>query len=200
MSLAEKLRYLREVEGSLRGFGRPMTQLELVRAVQKELGKPISQSYISQIENGARPHLTQGTRSLLAKFFKVHPGFLVDDPPGYHTELISDLRTTEGKLDVWLLQGAERFASDPEISQVLIQTARQTDTRSCFLLLGAILDTPDLAERLLEALKPASVSSLGEKRRRRIWPGQLSIWSVSWRASFSACSRSWEECAGVCRM
>jgi transcriptional regulator with XRE-family HTH domain len=168
MSLAEKLRYLREVEGSLRGFGRPMTQLELVRAVQKELGKPISQSYISQIENGARPHLTQGTRSLLAKFFKVHPGFLVDDPPGYHTELISDLRTTEGKLDVWLLQGAERFASDPEISQVLIQTARQKDTRSCLLLLGAILDTPDLAERLLEALKPASVSSLGEKRRRRI--------------------------------
>jgi len=168
MSLAEKLRYLREVEGSLRGFGRPMTQLELVRAVQKELGKPISQSYISQIENGARPHLTQGTRSLLAKFFKVHPGFLVDDPPGYHTELISDLRTTEGKLDVWLLQGAERFASDPEISQVLIQTARQKNTRSCLLLLGAILDTPDLAERLLEALKPASVSSLGEKRRRRI--------------------------------
>jgi len=168
MRLAEKLRYLREVEGSLRGFGRPMTQLELVRAVQKELGKPISQSYISQIENGARPHLTQGTRSLLARFFKVHPGFLVDDPPGYHTELISDLRTTEGKLDVWLLQGAERFASDPEISQVLIQTARQKNTRSCLLLLGAILDTPDLAERLLEALKPASVSSLGEKRRRRI--------------------------------
>ena len=168
MRLAEKLRYLREVEGPLRGFGRPMTQLELVRAVQKELGKPISQSYISQIENGARPHLTQGTRSLLARFFKVHPGFLVDDPPGYHTELISDLRTTEGKLDVWLLQGAERFASDPEISQVLIQTARQKNTRSCLLLLGAILDTPDLAERLLEALKPASVSSLGEKRRRRI--------------------------------
>jgi len=166
VSLAEKLRYLREVEGSLRGLGRPMTQLELVRAVQTELGKAISQSYISQIENGARPHLTQGTRSLLAKFFKVHPGFLVDDPPGYHTELTSDLRTTEGKLDVWLLQGAERFASDPEISEVLIQAARQKDTRSCLLLLGAILETPGLAERLLEALKPAE--SLGERKRRPI--------------------------------
>src|SRR5215470_18217332 len=166
MRLAEKLRYLREVEGSLRGFGRPMTQLELVRAVKQELRKAISQSYISQIENGARPHLTQGTRSLLARFFKVHPGFLVDDPPGYHTELISDLRTTEGKLDVWLLQGAERFASDPEISQVLIQTAREKDTRGCLLLLGAILDTPGLAERLLEALKPAE--SLGERKRRPI--------------------------------
>jgi len=166
VSLAEKLRYLREVEGSLRGLGRPMTQLELVRAVRQDLGKPISQSYISQIENGARPHLTQSTRSLLAKFFKVHPGFLVDDPPGYHTELTSDLRTTEGKLDVWLLQGAERFASDPEISHVLIQAAREQDTRGCLLLLGAILDTPGLAERLLEALKPAE--SLGERKRRPI--------------------------------
>src|SRR6184192_1471127 len=154
MSVAEKIRYLREVEGSLRGLGRPMTQLELVRGIRKEIGKTISQSYISQIENGSRPHMTQSTRTMLARFFKVHPGFLVDDPEGYHTELTSDLRTTEGKLDVWLLQGSERFASDPEVSEVLLKAAREKDTRRCFLLLGAILDTPGLAERLLEALKP----------------------------------------------
>ena len=112
MTLAEKIRYLREVEGSLRGLNRPMRQLELVTAIRKEQGKSISQSYISQIEGGSRPHMTQSTRSLLAKFFKVHPGFLVDDPEGYHTELTSDLRTVEGKLDVWLLQGSERFAGD----------------------------------------------------------------------------------------
>jgi hypothetical protein len=53
--------------------------------------------------------MTQSSRALLAKFFKVHPGFLVDDPEGYHTELTSDLRTTEGQLDVWLLQGSEAF-------------------------------------------------------------------------------------------
>src|SRR5882672_3045599 len=129
MTLAEKLRYLREVEGSLRGLSRPMTQQELVRAVRKEQGKTISQSYISQIENGTRPHMTQSSRTLLAQFFKVHPGFLVDDPPGYHADLVSDLRTTEGKLDVWLLQGAERFANDPEVSDVLIKAARQKDTR-----------------------------------------------------------------------
>ncbi len=29
---------------------------------------------------------------LLAQFFKVHPGYLVDDPEGYQTELISDVR------------------------------------------------------------------------------------------------------------
>jgi transcriptional regulator with XRE-family HTH domain len=154
MTLGEKIRYLREVEGSLRDMGRPMTQQELVRAIRKELGKTISQSYISQMESGSRPHMTQSSRTLLAKFFKVHPGFLVDDPEGYHTDLVSDLRTMEGKLDVWLLQGSERFASDPEVSNVLIKVARDRDTRQCLILLGAILDTPGLAERLLEALKP----------------------------------------------
>jgi transcriptional regulator with XRE-family HTH domain len=153
MTLGEKIRYLREVEGSLRELGRPMTQLELIKAIKKELGKAISQSYISQIESGSRPHMTQSTRALLARFFKVHPGFLVDDPEGYHAELTSDLRTTEGKLDVWLLQGSERFASDPEVSDVLIKVARE-NTRQSFILLGAILDTPGLADRLLEALKP----------------------------------------------
>src|SRR2546430_16271486 len=154
MTVAEKIRYLREVEGSLRGLSRPMTQLELVRGIRKEIGKTISQSYISQIENGSRPHMTQSTRTMLARFFKVHPGFLVDDPEGYHTELTSDLRTTEGQLDVWLLQGSEHFASDPEVSNVLIKCAREKDTRRCLLLLGTILETPGLADRLLEALRP----------------------------------------------
>src|SRR6267378_3266684 len=143
MTLGEKIRYLREVEGSLRDLGRSMTQQEIVRAVKNELGKSISQSYLSQIERGSRRHMTQSSRTLLARFFKVHPGFLVDDPEGYHTELVSDLRTTEGKLDVWLLQGSERFASDREVSEVMIKVARHQDTRSCFLLLGAILDTLD---------------------------------------------------------
>jgi transcriptional regulator with XRE-family HTH domain len=125
MKLGEKIRYLREVEGSLRGLGRPMTQQEMVKAVRQELRKSISQSYLSQIENGARPHMTQSSRALLAKFFKVHPGFLVDDPEGYHTELTSDLRTTEGQLDVWLLQGSEKFVGDPEVSEVLIKAARE---------------------------------------------------------------------------
>jgi transcriptional regulator with XRE-family HTH domain len=172
MTLGEKIRYLREVEGSLRGLDRPMTQLEVVRAVRKEQGKSISQSYVSQIEGGSRRHMTQSSRTLLAKFFKVHPGFLVDDPKGYHTELASDLRTTEGKLDVWLLQGSERFASDPDVSEVMIKAAREKDTRRCFILLGAILDTPGLADRLLEALKPVHASrakdrAVKERRRSR---------------------------------
>ncbi len=105
MKLGEKIRYLREVEGSLRGLDRAMSQQEMVRAIEAETGSKLSQSYLSQIESGARPHLTNTTRQILAGFFKVHPGYLVDDPEGYSPELQSDLRPTEDKLDLWLVAG-----------------------------------------------------------------------------------------------
>src|ERR1700687_6289714 len=99
MKLGEKLRYLRLMEGTLRGLGREMTQQETVRAIHKEAGKALSQGYLSQLESGARPHLTNPTRMLLAKFFKVHPGYMVDDPEGFQTELISNVGALEDKLD-----------------------------------------------------------------------------------------------------
>ena len=154
MKLGEKLRYLREVEGALRGHDREMTQQEVVRAVKNELRQSISQSYLSQIESGARPHLTNSTRMLLARFFKVHPGYLVDDPEGFHTELQSDVRAVEDQLDLWLIEGAERFERNPELSRALLKVARHEDSRKCLLLLEAILDTPGLADRLFEVLKP----------------------------------------------
>ena len=154
MTLGEKIRYLREVEGALRGLDREMTQQEVVRAVKKEQRKPISQSYLSQIESGARPHLTNSTRLLLAKFFKVHPGYLVDDPEGFQTGLISDLGAFEDKLDLWLIDGAERFRREPDLSQALLDIARHEDSRRCLILLGAILETPGLVDRLLHVLKP----------------------------------------------
>lgn len=159
MKLGEKIRYLREVEGSLRGLDRAMTQQELVRAIRAEMDTAVSQSYLSQIESGARPHLTNTTRLLLARFFKVHPGYLVDDPEGYHEELRSDartlhVRTQEDTLDLWLISGAERFRRDPELRRALLAAAHHEDTRRCLLLLAAILETPSLADRLLEVLRP----------------------------------------------
>ncbi len=154
MRLGEKIRYLREVEGTLRGLGRALTQQELARAVKKERGKSISQSYLSQIERGARPHLTNSTRMLLARFFQVHPGYLVDDPEGYHPELLSQLRVTEDRLDLWLINGAEQFRRDPEVREALLAVARHQDSRQCLLLMKAILDAPGLAERLLQVLSP----------------------------------------------
>ncbi len=154
MTLGEKLRYLREVEGTLRGLARALTQQEVVRLLKKEQKQSISQSYLSQIESGARPHLTNSTRLLLARFFKVHPGYLVDDPEGYQTELISEVGATENKLDLWLIDGAERFRKDPEVHATLLRLARHDDTRGCLMLLGEILDNPGLAERLLQVLQP----------------------------------------------
>lgn len=120
----------------------------------------MSQSYLSQIESGARPHLTNTTRQLLAKFFKVHPGYLVDDPEGYHPELLSDARTLEDKLDLWLVSGAERFRRDPALRQALLALAKHADTRRCLLLLEAVIETPGLVDRLLEVLRPERTETL----------------------------------------
>jgi transcriptional regulator with XRE-family HTH domain len=173
MKLSDKVRYLREVEGSLRGLNRAMTQQELLRAIESEMGKGISQSYLSQIESGARPHLTNTTRLLLASFFKVHPGYLVDDPEGYHAELLSDARVLEDKLDLWLIGGAERFRRDPQIARALLTIARHADSRTCLLLLHSVLDNPTLAERLLQLLKPQAdhsdpkAASIAPKSKKR---------------------------------
>src|SRR3954464_11639858 len=136
MTLAQKLRQLRHLEGDLRGLGRELTQSELVRAIRAELGETISQSYLSLIEKGARPHLSDASRQLLARFFKVHPGYLVSDPPGFHTELTSEIATTETKRDRWLVNGAGRFAHDPALGAALERLAAHAETRRCLILLG----------------------------------------------------------------
>lgn len=168
MTLGEKIRYLREVEGSLRGLGRAMSQQELVRAIDSETGSRLSQSYLSQLESGRRPHLTNTTRQLLARFFKIHPGYLVSDPEGYSPELQSELRHLENKLDLWLVSGAERFGRDPELKQALLTLARQEHSRECLLLLEAILETPGLAPRLMEVLRSKNESGANEKNGHKL--------------------------------
>ena len=153
MKLGDKIRYLREIEGSMRELGRAMSQQELVRAIEAETGGSISQSFLSQIESGARPHLTNTTRQTLAGFFKVHPGYLVDDPDGYHPELQSDLRGLEDKLDLWLVAGAERFRRDGALKHALLTLARHEKSRECLLLLESVLESPGLMPRLQQALK-----------------------------------------------
>jgi transcriptional regulator with XRE-family HTH domain len=136
-----------------------MTQLELARAMKREVGRGLSQAYLSQIESGSRPHLTQATRDLLARFFRVYPGFLVDDPEGYSLGLQSDLRATDAKVDRWLYAGVEQFPADPELSEALLTIAEVPDSRQALLLLSEILRAPGLAERLGEVLRPARATS-----------------------------------------
>lgn len=160
MTLGDKVRTLRAVEGELRGLGRAMSQQEVIRAIAAELKTSFSQSYLSQVESGARPHLTHRTRDLLARFFKVHPGYLVSDPPGYHTELTSAIPAHEEPLDAWIRAGVDRFAGDQALTDALAKLAQHPDSRKCLVLLGAIVDTPHLADRLFEALRPARAGGL----------------------------------------
>ena len=154
MKLGDKLRSLRAVEGSLRGMGRPLTQQELASSMKREIGRGLSQAYLSQIESGARPHLTHKTRELLARFFRVYPGFLVDDPEGYTLGLQSELRAMDAKVDSWLYAGAGQFTADPELQRALMTIADSPDSRQPLLLLAEILRAPGLAERLSEVLAP----------------------------------------------
>jgi transcriptional regulator with XRE-family HTH domain len=152
MTLGEKIRHLRSVEGTLRGLGRALTQAEMIQQMKREQKKAISQSYLSQIESGARPHMTHGTRQLLARFFKVDPGFLVNDTEGFQTSLRANWLVQDEKVDSWLYAASEVFRGDPEFAEALRTVADYPDTRKAMLLLAEVLRVPDLAEHLYETL------------------------------------------------
>lgn len=121
MNLAEKIRHLREVEGEVRGYNRPMTQTEVVRAMEKELGESISQAYLSQLESAKRLHLTAKSRDLLARFFKVHPGYLVSDPPNFSTDLLTEdvVDSTADRLTNWLHATETEWKPQPALQELL---------------------------------------------------------------------------------
>ena len=78
MRLGEKLRYLRLVEGTLRGLGREMTQQDLARALKRELGGGLSQSYLSA-DRKRRPaasdqRVADGTGALLQSASRLSGG------------------------------------------------------------------------------------------------------------------------------
>lgn len=152
MTLGEKLRELRILEGAARGLGRELTQAEVSREIDRQLGGSVSQSYLSQIENGTRPHLTATTRMLLARFFKVHPGYLVDDLDGLPLHVGRRLRTTaDDRLDEWLIEGSEEWTEDPPLRNALLAIAKHAESRKCLLLLGSLVENRELVDHLCKA-------------------------------------------------
>jgi hypothetical protein len=105
--------------------------------------------------------MTNTSRELLARFFRVYPGFLVDDPPGYSRELQSELRMADATVDSWLFAGTDQFSADAELSSALRIIAQEDDSRTALLLLAEILRTPGLAARLGEVLQPRLVVGSG---------------------------------------
>ena len=163
MKVGEKLAHLRTLEGFARGLGREMTQGEVVKGIREELEGTISQSYLSQLESGARAHMTGSTRLLLARFFKVHPGHLVDDLEDLHGSRPRPRREIDDKLDVWLIEGSEEFADAPDLSEALLKIAKHPHSRECLRVLASIVENHELIDRLSEAFVPPP----SPKRKKR---------------------------------
>ena len=140
MNLAEKIKHLREVEGELRGLNRPMTQVEVVKAMQQELHESISQAYLSQLEASKRVHLTATTRDLLARFFKVHPSYLVSDPPGFSTDLLTTMDNAGDRLTTWLLASAEEWRSESALRRLLLRLADTENPRRYIELFDQLMN------------------------------------------------------------
>ena len=163
MTLGQKLARLRALEGFARGLGREMTQAEVSRAMKEELEGKISQSYLSQLESGARPHMTGPTRLLLARFFKVHPGYLVDDLEDLPQLPARPRRALDDQLDLWLIEGSQQFADEPRLSEALLQIAKHPKSRDVLVFLGSIVENRELMDRLVDTTHADAVPT----RRKR---------------------------------
>jgi transcriptional regulator with XRE-family HTH domain len=166
MTLAEKVRQLRILTGTARGLDRELTQKEVSSLIESELGGKVSQSYLSQIENGSRTHLSSTTRVLLARFFRVHPGFLVDDIEGFASPSLRARAEVNERLDIWLVQSAEEeFRDDAPLRDAMIAIGKHPDSRACLLLLAGIVENRELLETLFAS--KTMVRPPGPKTRNR---------------------------------
>ena len=156
MNLSEKIKHLREVEGELRGLNRPMTQMEVVKAMQEELNESISQAYLSQLEKGKRVHLTATSRVLLANFFKVHPAYLVSDPPDYSIDLLTDMENDTDRFETWLIASAAEWQSEPEIYSFFQHLSGVENPRRYLAVFEQLLREPvEELEHLVHSYNPS---------------------------------------------
>jgi hypothetical protein len=153
MRLAEKLKVLRDVEGMCRARDRALTKTEVVKLLHEETGGRISLAYLSQLEAGTRAHMTNKTRLLLAGFFRIHPGFLVDDPDEYRRHLGAPVRGHADSLGAWLHVGAARYRHDAPVAETLDRLAAHPERRKALRLLRAVLTMPTLMDRLLHTVE-----------------------------------------------
>jgi hypothetical protein len=140
-----------------------MTQTAAAKAIRDEQDGSISQSYLSQLESGARAHMTGTTRLLLARFFKVHPGHFVDDLEDLPVSRPRPRHEIDDRLDVWLIEGSQEFSDAPDLSEALLKIAKHPHSRECLRALASIVENHDLIDRLIEAFAPAP----SPKRKKR---------------------------------
>ena len=143
MTLADKLKQLRIQEGRARGLHRALTQSDVARLIRAETGRGITQAYLSQLESGKRRHLTAETREQLARFFKVHPGYLVDDIPGSRRKALAS------ELNRWLQEGHERLRhAEPVLADLFREMSGERNVHKQFELLMALRRDKALLKKL----------------------------------------------------
>lgn len=146
MKLADKLKALRLQEGKARGLARSLTQSEVARLIKAETGRGLTQAYLSQLESGKRRHLTAETREQLAKFFKVHPGYLVDEPAAPRRT-----KAAQSAVDKWLLASSEDLRkAEPALAALLREIAGERNPRRYFELLTALRRDKDRLDKLFK--------------------------------------------------
>ena len=153
MRLAEKLKVLRELEGMCRGLPRALSKAEVIKLIREELDERISLPYLSQLEAGRRTHMTNTSRLLLARFFRIHPGYLVDDPDEFHEHLATPVPGAAESLVGWLRVGAARFRHDPLVAETLQRLATYPERLKALRLFRELLAMPALMDRLLHTVE-----------------------------------------------
>src|SRR3990172_7092798 len=144
MRIGEKITVLRGLEGMCRGLPRELSKAEMVKLILEETGERISLPYLSQLEAGTRKHMTNKTRLLLARFFRIHPGYLVDDPEDFQRHIATPLAHRPEPLADWLRVGAAHFRHDPLVAETLERLAQLPERRRAFRLLRELLAMPAL--------------------------------------------------------
>ncbi len=110
------------------------------------------------MESGKRVHLTASSRDLLSRFFKVHPGYLVSDPPDFSTDLLStdlfpESEMQADRLQNWLVSSASEWGDDPAIQAFLTRLASVEEPRDYLVLFSRLLDIPlSTLEKLVDTL------------------------------------------------
>jgi transcriptional regulator with XRE-family HTH domain len=146
--LGEKLADLRERAGRARGLDRPLSKVEMVRLMREELGSTVSHAYVSQLELGRRVHLSAHTRELLARFFRVHPGYLVDDPEHGADGAASWANGPAGSDN--RLSGPRSYGADPSLEHVMTRLSNVADPDRDLVLIERLLELPlDVAEAVV---------------------------------------------------
>jgi len=96
----------------------------------------------------------------LSRFFKVHPSYLISDPLGYSTDLVSDMDADGDRLATWLAASSQEWYAEPEVQAFFQRLANVEDPRRYFTLFGRLMSlSKEELESVVDALTNISADT-----------------------------------------